>query len=265
MLGKLMKHEFRATGRIGLPLCGLMLALSVVAGMVVRFWGGRLTYGWQERIGSLIVILYGVSIFAAGFGIFYVLLNHFKRNLLGDEGYLMRTLPVSMHELLLSKLFTALLWYVAAMALTILSGLAFVLISSEVEFSELGKLMKLVGNALSKLDVGDWTTIILVCIGACAFLTLFCYACFTLNQSFSKNKLLYNVMGVVIFIVLLRLIFGLNNLLDSSVFHAAADAAAANGKMPVYVSYVGLIELYIFDALLYFLTWGVLKLRPNLE
>ena len=29
MLGKLMKHEFHATGRIGLPLCGIMLALSV--------------------------------------------------------------------------------------------------------------------------------------------------------------------------------------------------------------------------------------------
>ena len=37
MLVKLMKHEFHATGRVSLPLCGVMLALSVVAGMALRF------------------------------------------------------------------------------------------------------------------------------------------------------------------------------------------------------------------------------------
>ena len=41
MLSKLLKHEFRATGRIGLPLCGVMLALSVVAGITLRFWDGK--------------------------------------------------------------------------------------------------------------------------------------------------------------------------------------------------------------------------------
>ena len=36
MLGKLMKHEFRATGRIMLPLLGAELLLSVLAGFSVR-------------------------------------------------------------------------------------------------------------------------------------------------------------------------------------------------------------------------------------
>ena len=61
-----MKHEFRATGRFGLPLCGVMIALSIVAGMTIRFWDS--SHGTVE---STIIILYGMSIFAVAYVIMY--------------------------------------------------------------------------------------------------------------------------------------------------------------------------------------------------
>ena len=35
MLGKLLKHEFRATGRIMLPLMGALLALALMANLSI--------------------------------------------------------------------------------------------------------------------------------------------------------------------------------------------------------------------------------------
>ncbi|MBQ9458877.1 MAG: ABC transporter permease [Oscillospiraceae bacterium] len=268
MLGKLMKHEFRATGRIGAPLCGIMLALSVIAGMVIRFMDEGGKYGWLDRMGSIFVTLYGMSIFAVGIGIFIVLMQHFKRNLLGDEGYLMRTLPVSIHELLLSKLFVALAWYLVSFVLTILSAVLVGVLSGGVKLGEFGRLWEMLRQSLAGVDAGIWVQAFLAYIGAAGFLTLLFYADFTMTQSFSKHKLLYNVMGVVIFIVLLRLIFALNGWLDAALPTSIGVIGGVDGPMEIHVTrgtYIGMIELYLFDALLYFLTWAFLKYRPNLE
>ena len=275
MLGKLMKHEFRATGRIALPLCGIMMALSIVAGMVIRFWegldGGRRVSGWQGMTGSIIIILYGMSIFAVAIGIFVVLMQHFKRNLLGDEGYLMRMLPASVHELLLSKLFVALLWYLAAGVLIALSVLFVALLSGMVATDELAKLWDMVRRALSGTDAGFWTAWCLGSIGGTALCTLLFYADFALSQTFRKHKVLYNIAGVVIFIVLLRLLFAFNGFLDLRVFgtpHGVGIIGSADGPTEIFVTrdyVVELLELYAFNIGLYFLTWAVLKFRPNLE
>ena len=273
MLGKLMKHEFRATGRIGLPLCGVMAALALIAGMVLRFWDHGVEQSLVKRAGSIVMVLYVLSVFAVAVGIFIILMQSFKRNLLGDEGYLMRVLPVSIHELLLSKLFVALLWFLASGVLIALTVMLMGFISGELRLGDLGELLRLLSEALRHLDVSFWATLVLGWIGGMAFLTLLFYADFTMTQTFSKHKVLYNVMGVVILIVLLRLIFGLNNLLDTHVFQAVYDIGViggADGPTSVHVAasraaWVGIVELYVFDVLLYFLTWGFLKFRPNLE
>ncbi len=279
MLGKLMKHEFRATGRVGMPLCGIMLVLSLAAGVTLRFWDGRENSALWDRTASAIIILYSMSIFAVAVGIFIVLMQHYKRNLLGDEGYLMRTLPVSIHELLLSKLFVALLWYAASVVLTALSFLFLGLLSGQVPLGELGELWDAIRRTLAEAGVDFWINAIFGGLGVMALFTLLFYADFTLSQTFSKHKVLYNIMGVVIFLVLLRLLFTFNGAFDTLFRHAPhvteANASVgiiggADGPTQIYVahdgvSYLGLIELYLANVGLYFLTWAFLKFRPNLE
>ena len=282
MLGKLMKHEFRATGRFGLPLCGIMIALSAIAGMTLRFWDNG-QYGLWEEAGSLLFVLYGLSILAVAIGVFIILIQHFKRNLLGDEGYLMRTLPVSMHELLLSKLFVALLWYAVSTLLIILSVLLVGVFSGEVDWAFFRDInWRMLREALSQLDASFWISLALWIVGSMALFTLLCYADLTLSQTFGKHRVLYGVAAVVILIVLLRLIFGLNSILDDLVFdpliHAARNTGSslgviggADGPTAIivtsvgYHNIVGLIELYLANIGLYFLTWAFLKYRPNLE
>ncbi len=57
MFGKLMKHELKATGRVALPLCGVMLALSVAAGFAVRRINGREVSGWLDMTSMITAIL----------------------------------------------------------------------------------------------------------------------------------------------------------------------------------------------------------------
>ncbi len=274
MLGKLMKHEFRATGRVALPLCGVMLALSLIAGMTMRFWDGRENSAWWEHVGALIILLYSISLFAVGIGIFILLMQHFKRNLLGDEGYLMRTLPVSVHELLLSTLFVALLWYIAAGVLIMLSFFFLGLLSGQVPLDELDGLWDAVRRALASTDAGFWIGTALELFGALMLFTLLFYADFALSQAFSKHRVLYHIMAVVIFIALLRLLFSVNGLLDHTLFRvsnsggSAGIIGGADGPTAIFVRRdfgIELIELYLLDVGLYFLTWAALKLRPNIE
>ena len=97
MLGKLMKHEFRATRRVMLPLYLILLVTAVAANFSTRMLFDSRHWA-LTTLGTLLVISFGVAV--AGVCVMSVLLmvQRFYKNLLQDEGYLMFTLPVSVHQ-----------------------------------------------------------------------------------------------------------------------------------------------------------------------
>ena len=274
MFGKLVKHEFHATARFALPLCGMMLALAVLAGMVLRFWGD-LPSGGFSTAGNAIIILYGMSLFAVSVGIFVILMQRYKQNFFGDEGYLTRTLPVSEHALLLSKLLVALVWLMIAGVLMALSVFIAGGLTGELSWRTLREFMDAVRYHLPRVSAGVWAHSILGTLGGAVFIMLLFYAIATISQNFRKHKFLYYVMLLVIAVILLRLLSLINGAV-SGVFDGMVRAnssvgiiGGADGPTAIYVTggarWVGLIELYVFDVILYFLTWAFLKFRPNLE
>lgn len=117
MLGKLIKHEFRATGRLMAPLFGALLLLAVFS---------RVTNQILQQVPNPTRVLYIVSVLLAivyvlaGLGVMVfstvLMIKRFHQNFLTDEGYLMFTLPVSVHSLLWSKLITAALFFLFTFA-----------------------------------------------------------------------------------------------------------------------------------------------------
>lgn len=275
MFGKLLKHEFHATGRFALPLCGMMLALAVLSGLVLRFWDA-FRNDWQGMTGQAILILYGMSLFAVSIGIFVILMQRFKQNLFGNEGYLTRTLPVSEHGLLLSKLLVAVCWYIAAGVLMMLSMAIAGGLTGEFTWSDMSDVMDALRYHLLRVNAGVWVYTILATLGGALFVTLLFYAISTISQNFRKHKFLYYVMILVIAVILLRLLSFINLALDGmfqdmmyQTNSSVGIIGGADGPTAIYVTgsahWVGLIELYLSDAVLYFLTWAFLKFRPNLE
>ena len=113
MLGHLLKHEFRATGRRMLPTLGVLALLGVLANLSIRM----LESGFG---GTLLRILMGlfVAAFFIGMTVAWVMtlvlmISRFYRNLLKDEGYLMFTLPTNSHALIWSKLIVSTVWFLA--------------------------------------------------------------------------------------------------------------------------------------------------------
>lgn len=119
MLGKLLKYEFNATCRTFLPM---YIALILVASFNRIFRAGDVETGFAISM-MLIVGLF----MALGVITFVVIIQRFNKNLLGDEGYLMFTLPVKVPELIFSKLIISFFWnvvsgFVACLTFMILVG-----------------------------------------------------------------------------------------------------------------------------------------------
>ena len=115
MLRKLLKHEFRATGRMMLPLFLILLATSVGANLSIR---GMLDTDnrFLNILGSLLIVAFVVAVIGVCVMSMVVMVQRFYKNLLQDEGYVMMTLPVSTHQHIWSKLIVSAVWF----ALTIL-------------------------------------------------------------------------------------------------------------------------------------------------
>ena len=88
MLGKLIKYEFNANSRTFLPMyIALILVAAVNRVLRVTMSEANLAFGIS------IMLLVGLFM-ALGIITLVVIIQRFNKNLLGDEGYLMFTLPV---------------------------------------------------------------------------------------------------------------------------------------------------------------------------
>lgn len=110
MLKQLLKYEFKATKSLYFGLYLALALLSVVLGVSFRqenAWADHTNFG---RIEIILMVLYLSVIFAIAVLCFVSTVQRFYKNLLGREGYLMHTLPVTETQLILSKLITSMVW-----------------------------------------------------------------------------------------------------------------------------------------------------------
>ena len=107
MLGRLLKHEFSATGRRMLPTLGVLANLSIR--LLESGVGGTLL----RILMVLFIAAFFIGMTVAWIMTLVLMISRFYRNLLKDEGYLMFTLPTSTHALIWSKLIVSTVWFLA--------------------------------------------------------------------------------------------------------------------------------------------------------
>lgn len=118
MLAKLMKYEFKATGRVLLPLYAALLVMSLLANLQREIIVGPWQLGILE---GLVLLLYGCVFGASLVVTVLLLIQRFYKNLLRDEGYLMHTLPVKPWQNVAAKLLPATVWSVVGIGAATLS------------------------------------------------------------------------------------------------------------------------------------------------
>ena len=103
MLKKLLKYEFKATAR---TYGTIYLALLFVAGLLGFTF--RVENDFTEsRVFDVLFTLYDLLAVALVVVTIITVIHRFTRNLLGREGYLMHTLPVTEAQLVGSKLISS--------------------------------------------------------------------------------------------------------------------------------------------------------------
>lgn len=109
MLGKLMKYELRATARTMLPGFAAVLLLAGLTRLSAAFLMNR--HGVLGLLGGIIVFLFVIACMGIGILALVIMIQRFRDSLLGDQGYLTHTLPVTTSQNILAKLLTSVIWY----------------------------------------------------------------------------------------------------------------------------------------------------------
>lgn len=114
MLKQLLKYEFKATKRLYFGLYLALALLSVVLGVTFRQEHALAHSTSFQNLEVILMIVYVSVILAIAVLCFVNTIQRFYQNLLGREGYLMHTLPVTETQLILSKLITSMVWVLSA-------------------------------------------------------------------------------------------------------------------------------------------------------
>lgn len=117
MFGKLMKYELKSLSKSLLPLYGAILAVALLNSILGS--GGRISMNSLPQ--TVAISLYLGLCVSVGVATLLVVVQRFYKGLLGQEGYLMFTLPVPTWQLTCSKLLGATIMSFLSGAVGILS------------------------------------------------------------------------------------------------------------------------------------------------
>lgn len=187
MLAKLFKYEMKASGRILLPL---FAALAVVSAAYCFIPANMSLY----VIRFVLSLVYFAFFFATCLLSMFVAVLRFKNNILGNEGYLMNTIPVSPMSNVLAKLAAAVVYQLIGLSVAFAS---YGFVSKWFRFIDIGKFFSDMANWSS----ATWASIILY--GVVLFLAIImfdiaAYTALSIGHSFPAAKVVCSVAAFLV-------------------------------------------------------------------
>ena len=267
MLGKLMKYEFRATAIYFLPI---YVVLVLVSGLrsVVTLISQKFSNGFSAFSGFSLSAIYLLLALGLAITTFIVIIIRFYKNLLGTEGYLMFTLPVSVEQNILAKLIPSVVWFFGSCVL----GMLTIAPAMGLRFND-NPFTMFTGIRLG--DVPEILLAVLMVIGSIAGTFLFYYLCMCIGQMFNSHRFLasagaYIVIQTVLQILGIAFIWICASSFSSQAFVAwLSNAFAFLDKIPsgslIYLFLIAAnILSYGIAAALFFIDSAILRKRLNL-
>lgn len=264
---KLLKYEWKACARTCLPLYGVLILMSFVTHLLYSIPKNS-TFG--VMLPAISSMLYMCVMVAAFVVTAVILIQRFYKNLLGSEGYLMFTLPVTVSQHLFSKT-------IVAVVMIALSGLAamisigiFADMSLGTLFVDMIKGMAQSGGILFGLEL-----FALAALGI-AGMALFVYMCIALGHLAGKHRLLmsvvwYIVLSTALQFLLLLVMMGAGNAMPQALVDAVIRWLDSTMQTitPVGAAHLVLRCCCVFaligDAVYFLVTRWILTHKLNLE
>ena len=266
MLGKLMKYEFKATWKLIVPMEVFMIVMSLFAYASIRmaFYNSR--NDLVEMTGAFVIMAYGLSMFVISVVTVIYLIYRFYISVYSDEGYLLHTLPVDKHHIIISKALVSAIWIIINIILIYLS-LIFLLSSNKEAVEAIRDGFDYYIEIINRYNKINVFTVIMTMVAS--FFAMFARilkvtACISLGQLSSNHKVLLS-FGFYYAIYIVQRIFAI------IYYTIIALAERKSGSLTYTTSMIGsgweftLISSLIYCVIFYFLTWYVMDKKLNLD
>jgi hypothetical protein len=226
MLGKLIKHEFKATWMIMTLICAVLLGTGLVGGFTLRSF---VTLDDITDIQTLflsfasmffIILLVSMALLSTVY-----LVVHYYRSLYTSQGYLSFTLPASITQVVSSRMIVACIWtIVSALFLAICISLIVIIGSAQYFpyvldfFNEaVSELMEEVGSATFYRLLIQYLFIVI--LGLISRIMLY-FFCISVGQLWDKHK----ILGAVIAYFATTFVLGIVSTFISVGYYGALSA-----------------------------------------
>lgn len=269
MFGKLLKYDFRSMLKQFALIWPAALALALVNRFTLKHFVTS-TSSAMETISGITMLVY-IAILMAMFIIAVIfVIQRFYKGLLGDEGYLMHTLPVRPRQLIGSKLVCA----VVVTFVSILVAIASILLIVPISGADLQAIWR---EVLAHIGTGDFIrsmlTLLLSFLLDMARGFLLLYLAMAVGHLFSKNRMLWSFVAYIGITIAASLVENQVNQIFAPNLHSAVFGLVISGfdtlptitPPPTSEFWISLAVSAALSALYFALTNYILKHRLNLE
>lgn len=262
---KLLKYEWKACARACLPIYGAVILVALINRLFAMVGISNVLGGMPEILAAMAYFGVMVAVFVVTL---VILVQRFYKSLLGDEGYLMFTLPVTVSQHIWAKC-------IIAFVMSVLSGVAafismLILVTEQIQLTGImeffGDLFRVVAEYPESILYSLELLLLMVIGGFCGI--LFVYLCIALGHLAKKHRVAMAVVWYFVLSTVLQFLFGMMVMTaDGGVFGAVFQWVNAMPEM--VAAHVAMLLLCIGAAIptaAFFLgTRYVLKNRLNLE
>jgi len=138
MFWNLVRYEFKNINKWYLALYGAVLAISVLIGIFISSLSPSYNPDNTGYLIFFLILVFGGLSVTLWIATIFLIIRRFKDSVYDRQGYLTLTLPVSEHQIITAKLFSALVWSILSYIVFILSILIIIFLTPiEKDFTSL--------------------------------------------------------------------------------------------------------------------------------
>ena len=243
MFWNLVRYEFKNVNKWYLALYGAVLALSVLIGAQASSLKSIDTPDQQMIMLVFLGLVFGGLLITLSISTLILIIRRFKGSVYDRQGYLTLTLPVSEHQIILSKLLGAFIWSLASSLVFILS-IYIILVLTGANFLDIFSLEYLFKFYMDSF----WLSVISYILSTISGI-LCIYLAISIGQLFNEYRTALAVLAYIVIQTILGFV-GLNLRID--------------------IDYNWMISFEIFKDLIlsvafYLGTYYILKNKVNLQ
>ncbi len=278
MLGKLIKHEWRALKNpfiIFLVVLILTTALSCITLLFINPAYNEVVMGFSAILSFCMFMLYYMGLIVCSIGSNIMIAIRFYKSCYTDEGYLTHTLPISSKQLLLGKTITYSLFSLVMGALMVLSVFVIIFVAiahfgSFADFSGFPAYAEINAGFREEFGIGIVPFILLLivyCIGASIANIIIITGCVSIGQLMTKHRILGALLAYFAFYMIVQIISTFAAIpMSTSILKAelAGDTLTMWELMgPLYLIIGGIYV--VIAVIMYFVNLHMMTKRLNLE